>query len=134
MGTFMIITVMNLCEDRYRPESEMACLYSKRAAPSVEAHHHVNGPTTGRNCAGRRIKNLNFWHVFKIKLTIVFMPSKENGPTKLISFIVASFKSLVLHAFQSNLFIFYIAFVSLSIIPFESHLQKLLLHLKHNWL
>ena len=86
MGTFMIITVMNLCEDRYRPESEMACLYSKRAAPSVEAHHHVNGPTTGRNCAGRRIKNLNFWHVFKIKLTIVFMLSKENGPTKLISF------------------------------------------------
>ena len=28
-----------------------------RATSSVEAHHHVNGPDTGRNSAGRRIKN-----------------------------------------------------------------------------
>ena len=27
-----------------------------RAVPSVEAHHHVNGPDTGRNSGGRRIK------------------------------------------------------------------------------
>ena len=27
-----------------------------RAAPSVEAHHRVSGPNTGRNCGGRQIK------------------------------------------------------------------------------
>ena len=29
-----------------------------RAAPSVAAHHHVNGPNTGRNSRGRQIKNI----------------------------------------------------------------------------
>ena len=27
--------------------------HSNRAAPRVEAHHHVNGPNTGRNSEGR---------------------------------------------------------------------------------
>ena len=30
------------------------------AAPSVEAHHRVNGPNTRRNCGGRRIKKVVF--------------------------------------------------------------------------
>ena len=37
------------------PESEPALELHSRAAPSVEAHHHVNGPDTGRNLGGRRI-------------------------------------------------------------------------------
>ena len=37
------------------PKSEPALDLHTRAAPSVEAHYHVNGPDTGRNSGGRRI-------------------------------------------------------------------------------
>ena len=40
------------------PKSEPAKEQHSRAAPSVEAHHRVNGPDTGRNSGGRRIKNI----------------------------------------------------------------------------
>ena len=36
-----------------------------RAAPSVESHHHVNGPDTGRNYGGRRIIKKHFGQEFK---------------------------------------------------------------------
>ena len=32
---------------------------SIRSAPSMEAHHHVNGPNTGRNSGGRGIIKIN---------------------------------------------------------------------------
>ena len=35
---------------------EPALELDSRAAPRVEAHHHVNGPDTGRNSVERRIK------------------------------------------------------------------------------
>ena len=37
-----------------------------RAAPSVEAHHHVNSPDTGRNSGGRCIIFF-FKHEFMVK-------------------------------------------------------------------
>ena len=41
--------------------SEPALELHSRAVPSVEAHHSVNGPNTGRNSGGRRvIKNPAF--------------------------------------------------------------------------
>ena len=43
------------------PNQEPALELHSRAAPSVEAHHRVNGPDTGRNSGGRRIiKKKNF--------------------------------------------------------------------------
>ena len=38
------------------PTSEPALELQSRAVPSVEAHHRVNSPDTGRNLGGRRIK------------------------------------------------------------------------------
>ena len=53
------------------PESEPAQELNRRAAPSVEAHHRVNGPNTGRNSGGRRIKKggmeFNFFETIKKK-------------------------------------------------------------------
>ena len=40
------------------PKSEPALELHSRAAPSVEAHHHVSGANTGRNARGRRIKKM----------------------------------------------------------------------------
>ena len=37
------------------PNQEPALELHRRAAPSVEAHHHIKGPDTGRNSRGRRI-------------------------------------------------------------------------------
>ena len=37
------------------PKSEPAQEQQSRAVPSVEAHHHVNGPDTGKNTGGRWI-------------------------------------------------------------------------------
>ena len=43
----------------YKPlNQEPALELNSRAAPSVEAHLRVSGPTTGRNSGGRRIKKL----------------------------------------------------------------------------
>ena len=40
------------------PKSEPALEPHSRAVPSVEAHHHVNCPNTGRNSGGRGIKKV----------------------------------------------------------------------------
>ena len=40
------------------PKSEPTLELHRRAAPSVEAHHHVSSPNTGRNSRGRRKKIL----------------------------------------------------------------------------
>ena len=45
---------LNTCLDT-SPESEPALELHSRAVPSVEAHHRVNGPDTGRNSGGRQI-------------------------------------------------------------------------------
>ena len=37
------------------PNQEPTLELHSRAAPSVEAHHRVSGPTTGRNSGGRQI-------------------------------------------------------------------------------
>ena len=37
------------------PKSEPALELRSRAAPSVEAHHHLDSPDTGRNSGGRLI-------------------------------------------------------------------------------
>ena len=42
------------------PKSESALELHSRAAPSVEAHHRVNSPNTGRNSGGRGIINKMF--------------------------------------------------------------------------
>ena len=42
------------------PESEPALELHSRAVPRVEAHHHVNGPGTGRNPGGRGIIKKKF--------------------------------------------------------------------------
>ena len=42
------------------PNQEAALGLYSRAAPSVEAHHYVNGPDTGRNSGGRQIKKKLF--------------------------------------------------------------------------
>ena len=44
---------------------------NSRATPSVEAHHPVNGPDTGRFSGGRRIKNLTFKFEFQINLELL---------------------------------------------------------------
>ena len=41
---------------RYAPNQEPTLELHIRAAPSVEVHHLVSGPTTGRNSGGRQIK------------------------------------------------------------------------------
>ena len=48
------------------PKSEPTLELHSRAAPSVEAHHHVSSPNTGRNSGGRWIKKLKF----KIKIQV----------------------------------------------------------------
>ena len=52
------------------PNQEPALELHSRAAPSVEAHHHVKGPDTGRNFGGRRIiknyKKLIFTRSFSL--------------------------------------------------------------------
>ena len=40
------------------PNQEPALELHSRAAPSVEAHHHINSPETGENSGGRQIKKL----------------------------------------------------------------------------
>ena len=52
------LTVINT--NRIGPKSEPALELHSRAAPSVEAHHCVSGPNTGKNSGGRRIKKPNF--------------------------------------------------------------------------
>ena len=42
------------------PNQEPTLELHSRDAPSVEAHHRVNGPDTGRNSGGRRKKKLLF--------------------------------------------------------------------------
>ena len=42
--------------DTISPKSEPALELHTRAPPSVEAHHRSDGPETGRNSEGRRIK------------------------------------------------------------------------------
>ena len=37
------------------PKLEPILELQSRAAPSVEAHHHVSSPNTGRNSGGRQI-------------------------------------------------------------------------------
>ena len=46
------------------PKSELALDLHCRAAQSVEAHHRVSRPNTGRNSGGRQIKKkyLHFLH------------------------------------------------------------------------
>ena len=34
----------------------LSYILHRRSVPSVEAHHHVSGPNTGRNYGGRRKK------------------------------------------------------------------------------
>ena len=47
------------------PKSELALELHSRAAPSVEAHHHLDGPDAGRNSGGRQlIKKVNAMIVF----------------------------------------------------------------------
>ena len=55
------------------PKSEPALELHSRAAPSVEAHQRINGPNTGRNSRGRRIKEmmLMYEHVLKSTLVVV---------------------------------------------------------------
>ena len=40
------------------PKSEPALEHHSRVAPSVEAHHGVSGPYTGRNSRGRQKKQI----------------------------------------------------------------------------
>ena len=47
------ITMINMSHDQ-----EPALELHSRAVPSVDAHHGVNGPDTGSNSGGRRIKKL----------------------------------------------------------------------------
>ena len=54
---------LNLCLESYKikckalyPNQEPVLELHSRAAPSVEAHHRVNGPDTERNSGGRRTK------------------------------------------------------------------------------
>ena len=39
----------------YAPNQETVLELHRRAAPSVDAHHYVNGPDTERNSGGRWI-------------------------------------------------------------------------------
>ena len=41
------------------PKSEPTLELHSRAAPSVEAHHHVSSPNTGRNSKGRQTIKIN---------------------------------------------------------------------------
>ena len=50
---------------QHAPNQEPALELHSRAAPSVEAHHHVNGPDTGRNSRGR-------WIIFFGKILIFY--------------------------------------------------------------
>ena len=47
-----------VCESLISPKSEPALEPHSSAAPSLKAHHHVNGPDTGRNSGGRWIKKI----------------------------------------------------------------------------
>ena len=40
--------------------------------PSVEAHHRVNGPDTGRNSGGRRIKKNTYLNIINLLLLFFF--------------------------------------------------------------
>ena len=52
------------------PKSEPALELHSRDAPSVEAHHRVNGPNAGRNSGGRRIINKNYAFLHNLKSSI----------------------------------------------------------------
>ena len=48
------------------PKSEPILELHSRAALSVEAHHHVNGPDTGKNSGGRWIIKKLYWYRHKV--------------------------------------------------------------------
>ena len=52
------------------PNQELALELHSRAALSVEAHHPVNSPDTGRNSGGR-------WEKQNKKKLVLFSPSKS---------------------------------------------------------
>ena len=54
------------------PNQEPAQELPNRAAPRVEAHHHVNGPDTGRNSRGRRTIKKPFVLYLCIDYMLVF--------------------------------------------------------------
>ena len=53
---------------------------NSRAAPSVEEHHSVNGPDTGRNSGGRQIKNEGFEGLTCIHL--INLPTRDRETEK----------------------------------------------------
>ena len=49
---------------RVKNQKEPALELHSGAAPTVEAHHRVNGPDIGRNSGGRRIKKIPLFYTF----------------------------------------------------------------------
>ena len=55
-----------------RPESEPALELHSRAVPSVEAHHHVHSPNTGRNSGGSQIIKNCIRYFIVVSLSVQF--------------------------------------------------------------
>ena len=61
------------------PKSGPILELHNRAGPNAEAHHHVNGPNTGRNFRGRQKKKLLLYHRDRLKIKKFLKSEKKKS-------------------------------------------------------